>query len=304
MAHKEKIRRAWAFYKDGVLARPSRGVLPAVPTFWTVFASTLAAFIGIGSVAAVHYHGPKFTEHNIPTVVASFGASAVLLYNTIESPLAQPRCVLGGQVISALVGVTVQKIIVRLADATDTELANWRWFGCALAVALSVAVMQLTRTTHPPGGATAFAAILGPDVVWDLGYLYVITPVALGSVMLLSVAIVVNNALGRKYPQYWISPQPLFQRQGSKPAVSHDDLVPVDDICLPPVEGTFNMVVDPVTGAAGLEPEVRSVQSQYATHQLERMVELGAAAGVGHGATEPLPRRSRDTTHSNVSRRM
>ena len=73
-------------------------------------------------------------------IIGSFGASAVLIYGAIKSPLAQPRNLLGGHVISALIGVTVFNLFSLL------------WLAAALAVATSIAVMHATKTLHPPGG--------------------------------------------------------------------------------------------------------------------------------------------------------
>lgn len=78
---------------------------------------------------------------------------------------------------------------------------------CALAVSLAIALMYLTRTLHPPGGATALIAVIGGEHVHQLGFLYALMPVFLGSLLLLIVALVVNNLSTdpkRHYPVYWI----------------------------------------------------------------------------------------------------
>ncbi|KAJ3172933.1 hypothetical protein HDU88_004388 [Geranomyces variabilis] len=193
-------------YVNAVRAKPSRGILLGPPTLKDVAATWIAALIGIGTISSLHYYLEFFLERSIPLVVASFAATAVLIYCTIESPLAQPRCVFGGHVVSALIGVSVQKVMVALADVTDTDVLHWRSTGCAIAVATAIVGMMLTRTTHPPGGATAFAFIAGTKDIWDLGYLYVLTPIAFGAAVLLIVATLVNNLFGRPYPQYWLYP--------------------------------------------------------------------------------------------------
>ena len=87
-------------------------------------------------------------------IIGSFGASAVLIYGAIKSPLAQPRNLLGGHIISALIGVTMVKICGPIL-----------WLAAALAVSLSIAVMHATKTLHPPGGATALIAVIsGPQI--------------------------------------------------------------------------------------------------------------------------------------------
>lgn len=73
------------------------------------------------------------------------------------------------------------------------------WLAAAVAVSPSISLMHVTRTLHPPGGATALIAVIGGESVHRLGYLYVVMPVALG------VAVVVNNIPAtRKYPEFWL----------------------------------------------------------------------------------------------------
>ena len=76
----------------------------------------------------------------------------------------------------------------------------------ALAVAATIVVLQLTHSLHPPAGATALIAVLGPAQVHHLGYEFVLTPVLAGSAILLIVALVVNNLsehATRHYPSFW-----------------------------------------------------------------------------------------------------
>lgn len=157
--------------------------------FWTF----LGSFAGIGLIGLLnrHYLGP----HDTLLLVGSFGASSVLVYGIINSPLAQPRNLIGGHVLSALVGVTVQKLV-------PSEL----WLASALAVALSIIGMQMTKTLHPPGGATALIANVGSAQIKALGYYYVLMPVLSGAVILLLVALIFNNVTSsRRYPanKYW-----------------------------------------------------------------------------------------------------
>ena len=124
-------------------------------------------------------------------VIGSFGASAVLIYGAVDSPLAQPRNLLGGHIFSALVGVIAFQLF-----------SEQIWFAAPLAVATAIAMMQLTDTLHPPGGATALIAVIGGEQIHQLGYLYVFFPVATGAVLMLFVALLVNHiAPGRTYPK-------------------------------------------------------------------------------------------------------
>ena len=123
-------------------------------------------------------------------VIGSFGASAVLIYGAVESPLAQPPNLLGGHIFSALVGVFAFQLF-----------SEQIWLAAPLAVATAIAMMQFTDTLHPPGGATALIAVIGGDQIHQLGYLYVLFPVATGAMLLLLVALFVNHlAPGRTYP--------------------------------------------------------------------------------------------------------
>ncbi|EFJ41869.1 hypothetical protein VOLCADRAFT_119578 [Volvox carteri f. nagariensis] len=155
--------------------------------------SWLGSFLSILVVAVLNQY---LTPHvSMPLMIASFGASAVLLFGVPASKLAQPRNFLGGQVVSAVVGV-----LVRLAFMRAPGLV---WMSAALGMSLALAVMQITRTVHPPGGASALIAssalYIGP---W-YGFKFVLT-VFFGCLAMLVVAMVVNNlSARRRYPTYW-----------------------------------------------------------------------------------------------------
>ncbi len=153
--------------------------------------SWLGSFLGIAAVAYLNYGFLENTD--LIMIIGSFGASAVLIYGAIKSPLAQPRNLLGGHLISALIGVTAFKL-----------LAPHLWLAAALAVATSIAVMHATKTLHPPGGATALIAVISGPKVHNLGYLYALIPVGAGALIMLAVALLVNNlAPKRRYPEFW-----------------------------------------------------------------------------------------------------
>lgn len=152
--------------------------------------SWIGAFLGIGVLSFLHF--TLIADTDLVMVIGSFGASAVLIYGAIHSPLAQPRNLIGGHVFSALVGVTSYQLFV-----------NQLWLASAIAVATSIAVMQATKTVHPPGGATALIAVIGSKKIHELGYLYAVVPVGLGAVLLLIVALIVSRLSKRKYPASW-----------------------------------------------------------------------------------------------------
>lgn len=154
--------------------------------FW----SFLGAFFGIGLIAFLQ--SQKISEIENIFLIGSFGASSVLIYGAVNSPLAQPRNLIGGHVLSALVGVTVFKFLPEIL-----------WLNASVAVASSIVVMQITKTMHPPGGATALIAVLPSEKIQELGYWYALSPVLSGAVILLIVALIFNNIpKGRKYPHH------------------------------------------------------------------------------------------------------
>lgn len=148
----------------------------------------LGAFVGIGIVGFIN--SKYFVLNDNLFLIGSFGASSVLIYGVINSPLAQPRNLIGGHLVCALIGVTVHKLI-----------PNEIWLASALAVALSIVAMQITKTLHPPGGATALIANIGSEKIKALGYMYVLSPVLTGVLILFVVALIFNNiSKSRRYP--------------------------------------------------------------------------------------------------------
>ncbi|MCF8053569.1 MAG: HPP family protein, partial [Desulfobacterales bacterium] len=154
--------------------------------------SWIGAFAGIAAVAIIHYR--FLPESDLIMIIGSFGASAVLLYGAIRSPLAQPRNLLGGHVFSAVIGV-----------ASYQFLQGEPWLAGAVAVATAIALMHATKTLHPPGGATALIAVIGSESIHDLGYLYALVPAGTGAVIMLIVALILNNIpKNRRYPEFWL----------------------------------------------------------------------------------------------------
>jgi len=135
-------------------------------------------------------------------LVASMGASAVLLFAVPHGPLSQPWAVFGGHLVSAVIGVACVKLN---APPLITS---------ALAVALAISAMYYLRCIHPPGGATALTAVAGGDAVHALGFHYVLTPVLLNVLVILLVAMLFNFPFPwRRYPAVWA-------RNHNRPAAS------------------------------------------------------------------------------------
>jgi CBS domain-containing membrane protein len=170
---KKKIRRSWRIVKFVVYKET---MVNAVEILWT----SIGSFIGIGIIG--YLHSGFMEKQDTVFLIGSFGASAVLVYGIPNSPLARGRNVVGGHLISALVGVTIAKLVPQ-------EL----WLSAGMAVSISIVLMQITKTLHPPGGATALIAVIGSAKIKSLGYLYLFFPVLSGIAILMSVAFVINS---------------------------------------------------------------------------------------------------------------
>lgn len=141
----------------------------------------------------------------LPMLIAPLGASAVLLFAVPNGPLAQPWPIVGGNTLSALVGVTALMLFDDVAVAA------------AVGVGGAIALMFLTRSLHPPGGAVALATVLGGDAVLQQGYYWALVPVGLESLMLLVVGLLYNNLTGRRYPPLPVSPKPEAHPSTDRP---------------------------------------------------------------------------------------
>lgn len=157
----------------------------------------LATVGGLCLVGGIHNYSPGIHDWNPPVLIASLGASAVLDFNTIKSPLAQPRNSVLGNTLSALSGVAIAKLFQHSSSFKSIE-----WVSGAVGCALASWLMSITNTIHPPGGATAVLAPIQPQVI-AMGWRYV-PLILLDSVLMVIVALIFNN-IARQYPLYWWS---------------------------------------------------------------------------------------------------
>ncbi len=184
-----RVKTWWRQYLTKLRGRASTG--PSTVALGEILWSWVGAFLGIGALSLLN--GNLLTPADNLLLIGSFGASAVLVYGAPRSPLAQPRNLVGGHLLSATVGVLCYLL-----------LSPWPWLAAPLAVATAIALMHLTRTLHPPGGATALIAVAGSDQVHALGLKFVLMPVGVGVLVLLVVALLVNNlSPQRQYPEHW-----------------------------------------------------------------------------------------------------
>lgn len=174
---------------------------PDLPSLLIYAWAFIGAFVGILIVSALSKYAPGLQQYNPPIVIASLGASAILDYNAIHTPLAQPRNAFFGQLLSSVLGVCISKLFQLGNNFNDTQ-----WVAGALACAVASFVMGITGTTHPPGGATAVLACTNTQIV-NMGWMF-IPFVMMGSVIMLAWALIVNN-LQRQYPNYWWTAEEL-----------------------------------------------------------------------------------------------
>ena len=154
-----------------------------------MFWAWIGSFLGI--IAISYFHMDILDDKDLTLVVGSFGASAVLIYGVPNSPLSQPRNLIGGHILSAIVGVISYKLF-----SSNLFLAT------AIAVSTSILIMQLTLTLHPPGGATSLIAVIGGEQIHELEFFYILIPVFSGALILFLIAFIVNNIpKNRAYPE-------------------------------------------------------------------------------------------------------
>lgn len=158
------------------------GICPARPNALQILIGLVGGVAGIGTIAHLTQSA------GIPLLMAPFGATCVLLFAAPEAPLAQPRNVIGGHFISALVGL----VVLQLFGDGPMQMA--------IGVGSAIALMQLFRAVHPPAGANPLVIITAG--IQD--YSFLLTPVLAGSMLLLIIALFINNIGSKKqWPTYW-----------------------------------------------------------------------------------------------------
>lgn len=144
-------------------------------------------------------------------VVASMGASAVLLFAVPHGQLSQPWPVIAGHGLSALTGVLCARYI------GPQEVA------AACAVGLSIGLMHQFKCIHPPGGATALTAVIGGKAVHDLGFGFVLFPILTNAVLMVLLAVLLNAAFRwRRYPAF-LTHRPRTRAAKNEP--THEEIV-------------------------------------------------------------------------------
>jgi len=148
----------------------------------------------------------------LPFLVAPMGASAVLLFALPSSPLAQPWSIIGGNLVSATLGVICSKLIA------DPILA------ASLAVSTSIAAMLALRCLHPPSGAVALTAVLGGPLIHAQGFHFIWWPIGINSLLLLGVALAFNNLTRHRYPHGTVDQRAAELQSPARPGFNSADL--------------------------------------------------------------------------------
>jgi len=208
--------------------RPFRPIL-AGATLRERAIACLGALLGIALTALICgqflAHGPA-----LPLIAAPMGATAVLLFAVPASPLAQPWPIIGGNTVSALVGLVVAQLVQEPVLAVG------------LAVSLAIAAMSVTRSLHPPGGAMALTAALGGAAVAPYGYLFPLLPVALNSLVLTALGIAFHRFSGRSYPHVAAAAAVNSHLTRDPPAQLRGGFTPEDlDAALTALDETFDV---------------------------------------------------------------
>lgn len=206
--------------------------------------AAFGALIAVAATAAIGAAGVGL-DPSLPVLMAPAGASAVILFAIPASPLAQPWSIIGGNTISALVGVTVASLV------DDVALA------AGLACGLAIVGMSAVRCLHPPGGAVAVSAVIGGPAVAAAGYGFVLTPVALDAVVLVVIGIVFHRLCGRTYPHRPPPPAPNAVGTADPPPLQRTGFRSTDvEAALGKIGDTFDIAPD------DLERVLREVERQ------------------------------------------
>ncbi|GAA5937518.1 hypothetical protein JCM10213_007264 [Rhodosporidiobolus nylandii] len=167
---------------------------------WDMWLTLLGSFFGCAFLALLA-RAPFLNSRSAPLVIGSFGAEGVLLYAAHTTPLTQPRCVILGNTVSAILGVCVAKLFGKIDGFQVGDIYGTNWAAASVSLALALFVMQLLEVTHPPGGATALLAVTIPQIS-KLGWWYV-PDILVSSLIMLGWALIINNIGGRRYPAQW-----------------------------------------------------------------------------------------------------
>ena len=226
--------------------------------------SALGGGVGILATAAFALWLFPAVDPALPWLIASMGSSAVLLFAVPHGPLSQPWPLLGGHLVSALIGVACARWL-------GTDL-----WSAATAAGLSIGAMHALRCLHPPGGATALTAVIGGPSITALGFGFVLMPVAVNALTLLLLAVVWNAPWHwRRYPANWparwrrdqdsgapvaepAAPMPLEHRHLAAALRAMDSFI---DVSEPDLQRIFALATEEARHTRAATPPIRVGQA-------------------------------------------
>ena len=171
----------------------------------------------------------------IPLLVAPMGASAVLVFAVPSSPLAQPWPTVGGNIVSAAIGLVVA------AYVPDKAIA------AGVAVGLAIAAMSFLRCLHPPGGAAALIAAFGGSSVATMGFLFPLVPVGINALLLVAFGWAFHRLRGKSYPHKAQTSAANPHETADAPAARRTGVMPEDiDDALDIMGETFDISRDDI----------------------------------------------------------
>ncbi|ODV65950.1 hypothetical protein HYPBUDRAFT_153527 [Hyphopichia burtonii NRRL Y-1933] len=179
----------------------------------------VASFCGIALLEGLGIHHTVFTDHSAPIIIASYGATAILCFNSITAPLAQPRNILIGHFVSSLLGICVQKLFSLSHGGREHY-----WASGALSVGISSVAMSILNCVHPPAGASALLPSIDEEIR-KMSWWYLPLQI-ISSLLIIVVACLTGNVI-RSYPTYWWTPNDV-----GKPKEA--ELKPVEPTPAPP----------------------------------------------------------------------
>lgn len=169
----------------------------------------VSSFCGIALLEGIFKSQTVFTHHNVPIIIASYGATAILCFNASLALLAQPRNIFFGHFLSSLIGVCIQKLFLLSQRGRDNY-----WASGALSVGVSSVLMSITNCVHPPAGASALLPS-SDEQIREMSWWYLPAQI-ISSVLIITVAMITGNIL-RCYPVYWWTSASLKKEpQGEK----------------------------------------------------------------------------------------
>lgn len=186
----------WVGYRTGE-NKQQKPLSEIATLFWVMISS----FVSMLILESIFRFDDTFRNRHVPTILPSWAASIILVFNAIDSPLAQPRNCFIGTMVSSVIGVCLTKLWL-----INPENNNYMWLCGALSVAISTVIMRLLNCLHPPAGAAALMPSVTPQVR-DLGWYYLLVQLICGP-LLLFIACLMNN-IARRYPMYWWTPENL-----------------------------------------------------------------------------------------------